>query len=219
MKQLILPLIVSSLLIACDEDDGPGNCLNASGNTVEETRTVPAFTGISASIVGDIFITQGSPQELRITSHPSVLAELETTVDNNVLEIEIDRCVNNLERLDIFVIVPDLSLIDLAGVGNVVAQNDLDVDNLSASLSGVGNITLRGVADNFVYSSSGIGNLLAFNLTTSTASVSINGSGNAEITATNTLDVTISGIGNVFYRGNPTITSNISGSGNVIDSN
>ena len=92
-KFLFTPLIMA-LAFSCDynedENIGPttGQSVTASGNLVSETRTVDSFHSISANIVGRIFLTQGSLQELRIETPQNILDVLKTEVNNGVLGME-----------------------------------------------------------------------------------------------------------------------------------
>jgi len=219
-----LPVIVLSFfivsLISCEDDNNPPNdCLKGSGSTITETKTVSSFHSIEATVVGNLYISQGPTQELTITTHPNVMAELETSVVNHVLKIGTDRCISDIEKLDVFITIPDIESITFAGVGNIESENDWDLDNLSVTFSGVGTTLLSGNTDNFNYTLSGVGDLMAFNLSTKSSSIVISGNGNAEITATENLNVVIAGNGHVSYKGNPNLTSNISGNGSVINAN
>jgi hypothetical protein len=53
-------------------------------------------------------------------------------------------------------------------------------------------------------------------LTTTAATIRIDGSGDAEIRAVDTLDAKLSGSGDVRYWGSPTITRSILGSGRIV---
>lgn len=213
--------MLSVYLISCNDTEEADNkdCLRGSGSTTEEIRPVGSFIGISASIAGNLYITQGSPDELRIVTHPNLMDELQTEVNNGVLEIGFDRCTNRIERLDIYITVQELRTIIFSGVGNITGENDFNLPELSVVLSGAGNIILSGEIGEFNYTLSGYGDLKAFDLVTTKCSIIITGFGNAEITATSELDVIITGNGNVYYKGNPAITSIITGKGNILDSN
>jgi len=222
MKNIIKLLAFVPFLISCGDDDADfrrNGCVVGSGNTTTETRTVDPFHSINASMVGDIFITQGSPQELRIVTHPLVLTVIETEVVNEELFIDFEDCVDELETLDIFITTPDIQSISFSGVGSVTSLNDFDLAELRVNQSGVGNIMLSGEVTDFHYIMSGVSDLRAFDLITTTSDIILSGVGNVEITALEELDVIISGLGDVSYKGDPIINSTISGTGNLIDSN
>ncbi len=213
---LLFALVVQS---GCDSDDG-SSCLIPSNNIISENRQLEDFNSISLEGLGNIFLTQESPQMVRIETHENILPLLETRVTNQQLLIEFDECVDGqVEKLDIYISIPEIEGLNIAGIGDITGQNSFDLDDLEIFISGVGGLTLNGTANNIDINSSGVGNVHAFELTSNTCDINIMGSGNVETTATDVLNVTINGAGNVFYKGNPTITSNISGSGLVIDAN
>ena len=211
----IFLVLMMVFFISCDENDQPNNCIEGFGPTITESRTVDSFHSIDASIVGNIYITQGATQELSIVTHQNIMDELNTTVTNNTLKIDFDRCINDIDKLDIYITIPDIESIIFAGVGNIESENDWDLDNLSVIFSGVGLSNLSGTVDNFSYILSGVGDLKAFDLSTSNTNINISGNGNAEISVSDNLVVTIAGGGNVSYKGDPALTSNITGTGTV----
>lgn len=103
---------------------------------------------------------------------------------------------------------------DLSGTGsiNLLAA----CTSMHSTNSGTGTITLNGFANSYTIHSSGSGDMHAFGFITDTATISISGSCDVEISVDDVLDVTISGSGNVYYKGNPVVTTQISGSGSVI---
>jgi hypothetical protein len=206
-------------LTACDNDDGT-NCIPVSGNIISETRVLSDFHSITLEGVGNIFITQESPQSVRIETHQNILPLLKTLVSSQHLSIRLDECIEgNIDQLDIYISVPDIERLEISGVGNIEGQNVWNLDNLEISISGVGDINLSGTTDNLDIISQGVGNVRVFELISNICEVNLSGAGNVEVTALDELDVTISGAGNVFYKGMPSISTNITGSGNLIDSN
>ena len=202
-----------------DSDD---DCLDSLGPIVTEIRDVDDFHSIVLKGIGNIFLTQGSTKSLSIETNEELLIRLETTVSNETLTVDLsekDCIIRDIDKLDIFITIPNIESLSVGGVGNITAQNDFDLESLNISLDGVGNATLRGKTDFLETSSSGVGNIHAFDMTAEKCNIVITGVGNVEVTVTSELDVNINGSGNVFYKGNPTVTVDISGSGNVRDSN
>ncbi len=227
MNSRILPISVLCamfvpFLISCEDydDDLDDNGISGSGNTTIEVRTVNQFHSISTSMVGDLFITQGSPQELRIVTHPLFLELLVTEVINGELSIRFDDRVNAFETLDIFITIPDIQSINFSGIGSVSGLNEFDLESLTVNHSGVGEITLSGKVTEFKANLSGVGALKAFDLTAVKSEIVLSGVGNVEITTLFELDIIINGLGSVSYKGSPQINSTISSEfGNVINAN
>lgn len=215
----IIPMVGLAWLISCDKDENDP-CVQVGGPIVTETRTVSSFHSIEAILVGNIILTQGSTQDLQITTHQNVLDIITTTVSNGVLNLELTGCTQGeLDQLDVFITIPELRSIDFTGVGDIISLTDFQTDALAISLEGVGNVDFSGQTNSFNLMITGEGNVSAFGLTAGTCTIVVSGSGNTEVTVTDQLDVTISGAANVYYKGYPTVTSSISGSGTVVDSN
>lgn len=218
---LFIVLSVGTLTSCFDDDvNTDQECLQTLGTVVSDDRQVPEFNAISLAGIADINLTQGSPQSVTLVTHEELVDLVETTVTNQRLDIDMDFCTSDeIDQLVLNITVPDISRLSIFGIGDIASTNDLDVDDLTLSIEGVGNFDLRGTADNLTITSEGIGNVNAFNLTSNNCDVRLDGTGNVEVTVNTLLDVVITGTGNVYYRGNPTVESNILGSGDVIDAN
>ena len=219
-------LVAGLILAACTSDDTVDNplfigdtCLRGTGPVTTELRDLGNFTGIISSIPANVIITQGLVEPVRIDAPTNVLSALTTTVNNNSLNIRIDECIEDLGDVNIFVTIPDIELLVLAGVGNMNTSEAIDVDNLDISLTGVGNFSLKGTADNLDINLTGVGDVDAFQFVSDVCDISISGAGNAEVSVNDELNVIITGVGSVFFLGMPTVTSTITGDGSVIDVN
>ena len=219
----ISSLLLLFLLLGCSSDDNSsfvnGNCIRGSGQTVSESRSLSNFHSINSTIVADLFLTQGPQEDIIIEAQQNILPLLETAVVNEQLILSFDDCVEDLDKISVTVVLPELRQLRLTGVGSFVMQNDFDLDTLDIFLIEVGEFRLRGTVDALSIDLVGVGDIHAFDLSAVSCDISIVGAGNAEVRVTEQLDVTIVGVGNVFYKGMPTITSNITGSGSVIDAN
>ena len=211
INENILALLLLSGMVwttSCggDEDD----CIKGSSTIIAEPRDVDSFHSISAEIVGDILITQGSPQSLQIRTHDNIIGIVETTVVNNELRVTLDGCFEELDDFDVIVTIPEIKSITLNGVGNIIGQNNFDTDDLTITTNGVGNVSLSGQTNTLEVTISGVGNVNAFDMMADIGNIVISGSGNVEVTVNETLNVAISGSGNVFYKGDPDVSATIS---------
>ena len=91
----------------------------------------------------------------------------------------------------------------------------LTADEVTAKISGSGEIDLAGNATAQDVTISGSGKYLAGDLCSDSVKVSISGSGDATVCATESLDSSISGSGSVNYYGRPSISTSGSGSGKI----
>ena len=93
---------------------------------------------------------------------------------------------------------------------------DFKNDNLSLNISGSGNITGNGEVETLVVKINGSGNLMSKEIKSKSATITINGSGDAEVFASDSISAKINGSGNIEYFGNPeNVDSIINGSGDI----
>ena len=112
--------------------------------------------------------------------------------------------------------VVEAKTLELAGSGSGHFElPDVTVETLDASIAGSGRARLTGRAAVQDISIAGSGRLLADELQGERVSVSVLGSGQAELWAEERLDVSVLGSGRVSYRGNAEVSQSISGSGSV----
>ncbi len=193
--------------------------MKGSGVIVSEQRALPAFNSITSAIPAEIFLTQGPKSDIIIEAQQNVLNELKTRVVNDELIMDFDHCVDLDQKINIYIVIPEIKKLVLTGVGNIIAQNEFQLADLNIIITGVGDCNLKGSSDKLTVLLSGVGNVKAFELVSGICDVSITGVGNMELFVTDQLDVTITGSGTVFYKGNPMINSTISGNGKIVNAN
>ena len=84
----------------------------------------------------------------------------------------------------------------VSGSGDLVFE-DLDCKNLTSKVSGSGDITLKGKADEARYSVSGSGDIKAYDLSVNDLSCSVSGSGDARVYAKDNMNLSVSGSGDI----------------------
>lgn len=230
-KQFISCLIL--LFIAISFSGCTGSCTNGSGNKVSEEREVPSFTGVSLIGNGNINIIQDGTSKLKLAADDNLLGEIDSYVQDDVLYVKPGQCFTG--SLEVYVNMKTVRYVSLNGSGNIVGgtqiiSDDLKIEQtgsgkilagiqakkLSVAMSGSGDSTIIGTADDFSYESSGSGKLSAYKLKAKKGKISLAGSGTVETTAQETLDITISGSGTVSYKGDAALTETISGSGKIV---
>ncbi|MGV3538867.1 MAG: head GIN domain-containing protein [Rufibacter sp.] len=207
--------------------------------TEEETRNVGAFTKIGLSFPANVVLRQGATQSLRVEGDKELLAELVTEVKDGRLSIKSkernwNMKLNGKQRVNIFITVPKIEGLAVAGSGKITSEDTFKADDLdlavsgsgsiklsakanevTSRISGSGSIELKGEGKDSKVSISGSGTMRGFAFEADRANVSISGSGSCQIKANTTLKTSISGSGNVTYEGNASVDSRVSGSGSV----
>ncbi|GAP22182.1 head GIN domain-containing protein [Leptolinea tardivitalis] len=213
--------------------------VRGSGNIITENRDVSHFNSMAFSVPGDLIITQGNEESLKIEAEDNLVPYIITEVRGNTLHIYADprklAFLNPRKPMRFEVTLKELKSLDLSGSGsisskeiktdtldaNISGSGRMDFENLTANtlnidLSGSGVVALKGNVETESLDVSGSGDCDLSGLTSKSASINISGSGKTSVNATDNLDLNISGSGNLTYTGNPHITQSISGSGKII---
>jgi len=212
---------IAMLLSACGM-----TIVSGSGEIVEETRDVRAYSQVVFSAPGELTITQNGREGLVIEADDNLLQYIKTSVQDNVLHIEVVPGAVQLYpsspiryRLD----VDALTNVTLNGSGDIRSESLL-ASNLDFDLNGSGNIlvgALKTQSTKLVLNGSGrynFGSLITGQMTTSlhgsghiavqetlvkTANVEIDGSGTVDITdiTADTLHLVLNGSGDSALAG------------------
>ena len=227
-------LLLFATLFTCGCIGPYSDCITGSGNVVSEEFTVDEFHSVGFEVYGNLYVTQGAPQSLRIEAEDNVLEALTAKVENGRLTISSDRCFGNIKPINVYVSMKEVRDLSSSGYGNIIGQSEINSDTLKVSISGSGSsdLTLHVEELNTVISGSGKSNLKgtakvhnsvisgsgdinAFDLSTERTDITISGSGNVEVDASQELDVSIFGSGNVYYTGDAALNQTVSGFGRV----
>ena len=193
------------------------NGIAGSGKIVTEPRTVSGFSTVSLSGSGQVLIEQTGTESLTVTTDDNLLPYIKTEVHGNTLELGTKDPMTNLNPsrdLVYKLTVKRLDGLDVSGSGEVDLKG-LAQDQLKVRISGSGDVSGQGTADDLDLRISGSGSYRGPELKSKRATVGVSGSGSAVVNAGETLKANISGSGAVEYVGDPQITQNISGSGSV----
>jgi hypothetical protein len=208
-----------------------------TGQTVKETRDFPAFTGVSLSFSGDVFITQGTQQKVEIEADKSTMELIISKIEGNTLVLKTqDGHWRDLGDIKVWITMPEVEQLSVAGSGDMICEtliktheielnvsgsgtvkmNKLEAHEISAVVTGSGDIILRGNTNDdgeLDATITGSGNINSEGLAVKEADVRITGSGSATVNVLKELDSDITGSGSVLYKGNPLINANATGSG------
>lgn len=230
MKKALLLLFILSL-----------TCGISTGQTVKESRDLKGFTSVGFGIPGSLYIKIGPQFSVELEGEKGDLAEIETVISGERLQIKHDNWRFNFrEKVNVYITMPELEGLGVSGSGKAEIQSkvitedldlsvsgsgniytsDLEVENLECSISGSGNMKLGGGnASDTEVSISGSGSFYGDITKCETMEVHVSGSGNCTCNVTGSLEASVSGSGNVTYSGNPRIDARVSGSGRVRSAN
>lgn len=213
MKNIALIFLISFSLASCTKS------LVGKGDTITETRTVTAFTGVRLEGNGNATITYSENQEVKVSGFENLLTFYKTYVDNGVLVLKFDEDHYNVRNnnINVYIKVPAIASLYINGSGKISMSDYMLGNKISATINGSGDI----YCTNSKYNESrleinGSGYLHTQEMQTKNAEAIIHGSGNIDMHCSQSLKVSISGSGDIRYWGNPTsIDTQISGSGHV----
>lgn len=240
MRQIIITtsiILVSIILMTSCRNDR--YFIKGEGSDVVNSRNHGQFNGVSLSMSANVEIIRDSSFRIELHGQQNILNVIETRISGNVLKIGLQRgtSIRKHNPITIKVYIPSITEMDISGSGDMICVNEFSSSNLSANVSGSGNITFRGNISNSFdatisgsgsirntgsgvcrsarYNISGSGDIFAEWFKVEDIDATISGSGDQWIYALNTLNARISGSGNIKYRGNPSINVSISGSGKL----
>ncbi|HEY2384464.1 MAG TPA: head GIN domain-containing protein [Terriglobia bacterium] len=190
--------------------------IRGSGNVVSEPRDVSGFTEVKLNGTGQLTIDQTGTESLTITADDNLLPYLTSEVSGSQLTLGTKDQTGISPSKDVVykLTVKDLNNITVAGSGSADAKG-IHTGRLKMLVAGSGSLSAAGAADVQEVTIAGSGAYRGSSLKSKTATISIMGSGNAELDASETLDANITGSGDIRYSGAPAITKQIIGSGSV----
>jgi hypothetical protein len=214
--------------------------IRGSGHVVSENRAVSDFNRVELLGSGDVILTQGDAEALKVEAEDNLLTYLRTEVRDHTLYLGLtdkdgQAVIFPTRPIKYYVSLKTIAGLKLSGSGNMDAQK-LSAETLALDITGSGNIHLGALNAQAVQSTisgsgkcelgqgtvpaqrveiSGSGNYRSENLAGQTVAVRITGSGAATVWAESTLEAQVTGSGDVHYYGTPQVTQQVTGSGRV----
>ena len=210
-----------------------------SDSDTSKTFTISDFSSLNVELVGEIIYEQSDSFYLNASGSSRLIEALDVSDKNGKLSIELKnkrKFSGNKRKLIIKVGSPQLQSINFQGVGKLNIRNHFKGDQLTITNKGVGeimiddcqvgsfkltsqsvgNVEIKGTANEVFIEAEGIGNIDCSEFKAENAKVISKGAGNLSVYAEKSIDISLSGIGNVNYYGNPTeIKTDITGLGKV----
>ncbi len=235
--QLGALMLMIVIMNACYFDADYFPCVRAEGEPVSEARiSAAAFEGVDLAMHGEVHITRGQASSIVVSAPANILPYVRTRVVGGTLLIDTDRCVRNrINEVQVYITMPSLNTIRVAGSGKITTQDTWNVNNLSIDISGSGSVSGKFDGDQINTRISGSGNAIltgntlvhnviisgsgqvsGYDLICENADIRISGSGHAYVFVSNNINGKISGSGNIYFKGNPNIRVGVSGSGKLL---
>jgi hypothetical protein len=210
--------------------------IKGSGNIVKESRSVSGFSGIEAGGVFHVYLRQGSQYALEIETDDNVISHISTKVQGNTLVLSMEKKVQKVHDLNVFLTLPELTHLNLSGAselegvstfsanhlklnlsGAAELELNLEANQLIADLSGAAEVELTGTSEQVRLRMSGSASLDAESLIGKTGVVEMSGSTDAVIHLSEAMNAEVSGASDLICHGDPTQkTVEKSGSSTVV---
>ena len=210
------------------------NCIEVGGKVTTESRKTNTFKSIELNIPANVYVSQGSPQEVKITAKRGVIDQILAEVEENTLSFDYDTCVSNADSIKIYITAKDIYTLQINGSGNISTlypiksddlvleingSGDIKVDvnatKITNQINGSGKIKLSGSSETLEIEINGSGDVHALDAPTDDCFISVNGSGDCDVFVKKLLEIKVNGSGDVEYKGSPEISTSIIGSGSV----
>ncbi len=205
-----------------------------NGDEVQKELDLKPFHSIGLSISADVILMQGD-QNVKIEAESNIIDNISTKVKDGSWEIKFKERVRNYDKITIYITIPDLRAVSVAGSGDITTKGafagmdkltlsvagsgDMKLEgeakSVSVSVAGSGDVEMTGTANKVDVSIAGSGDVNLKGLVAGSCDVSIAGSGNCKVNTNGSLDVSIVGSGDVYYTGDAKVHSSVMGSGNV----
>lgn len=233
MKKLFPLFVIFSIVWISSQVFAENGSKNNSSNKVLIEKEMQPFTQLVVAGVFNVELSYGDTEKVIIDTHEDLLQYIEIRNEKGKLFVKTDDHYKKTkgDEIKIFIVCKELSLLKIAGVGNVVTENLLKSTNLELQITGVGrtaleieakqikcnisavgDVSLSGKANDGTISISGVGNFDASKFVVNALTVTNSGVGQVQVHAVDELNLKSTGIGKVKYFGNPQ-KENISNSG------
>ncbi|MBK7964722.1 MAG: DUF2807 domain-containing protein [Bacteroidetes bacterium] len=208
--------------------------ITGEGELIKKSREIENFSKLSLNIPAHVSILISDSNSAIIVGQENIIENIEFKVKNKGLVIHSNRTLKTDKPIEIFITCTQLEGLEINGAGKIVILNSYRTQKanyiingsgdilatviakeIKSKINGSGDLHLKGETQNHKIQINGSGDLKALALKSKIYNININGSGNADISASEKLDVTIVGSGDITYLGDPAIESNITGSGKI----
>ncbi len=183
-KRIIIPttiLLVALLVSGCGFQ-----MVTGSGKIATETRNVSGFTSVTLAGIGNVYLTQGATESVRIEAEDNLIPYFDTSVQGSTLKIGIKDQYMGISLLPtqpvkFYVTLPKIEAVTLAGSGDIFAGT-IQAGAFGISLLGSGNISTDTLnATNVDIHLSGSGNVTLGTVTATQVTANIAGSGDISL--------------------------------------
>lgn len=205
---------------------------NYSTSIVEE-RIIEPFTSLEINGVFDVYLRQDSTERLEIEGDEHLLPYINVYQNGDRLVIERDEHIiyKNWKKFNLFISIGQLEHLEINGVGDLICEEQLLLDNihiecaqmgrteldivakkLDLELTKVGKVYLAGEVEEFDLENTSLSKIDAYNLQAQVVRLDNTSLGKVRVWAEKELHICSAGLGTIYCKGKPDIKrANMSG--------
>ena len=238
MKNIILSILTLACIGTANAQWG-NKKVKGNGNMTTISRSTSDYNGIKCSGSFDFVLVAGTEGNITIQGESNLLEYIITEVKGNNLIVKVEDNINlqSSKNKTIKITIPfkEISLVSLAGSGDLWNESTInatdfkvslagsgdiklyvEAQSIKGSLAGSGDLTLKGNTNKLEASIAGSGDFDGSELQANHTDVSVAGSGDAKVVSNETLKARVAGSGEIKYKGNPKKEdTKVAGSGSI----
>ncbi len=209
MKKVLFLMMSVFALTSCKidlKDWNSTNLIEASDNVVTKEYKLKPFEEVHMRCVGAVELIQDEKKSgtVELTAPDNYIELYKFENNGNELEIDFAKQRINIHTRNVKIKVYTNDLLALKNSGaSSIKMDSLDTDKIEIVNSGVGSITIGGLADDVTLHNSGVGSINAENLKALNVKANVSGVGSITCYASERIEGKVTGVGSLKYAGNP----------------
>lgn len=128
LSQALLFSLLAMIAGGCNDTATSPDQIVGSGRIVSQPRTLPTFSGVHLTGVGNVYVTQDTTQSFRLEADDNIIDRVITTVDNKVLTLNLQPGSYSKITINVFVSMKSVEFLQLTGTGSFTTTNPLHAD-------------------------------------------------------------------------------------------
>jgi hypothetical protein len=234
IKTFFSVLFLAAILSSCNAN--MFNRINGNKNVIIENRS--SKTGFNRIIIStglDLYITQGSKNEILVEADENLQDIIFTDIKDGVLKIYSEKNIWRAKAKKIHVTVKNLEVITATSGANVFAEKTLkvtalkisgtsgadikisvDADSVETNATSGSDIEIAGIANNHTSTATSGASINGYELKSKNVTVKVTSGAAINIFASENIDAVATSGGDIDYKGNPEKVKKTSTSGGSI---
>jgi hypothetical protein len=180
--------------------------IEPSDKVVTKEYKLKPFEEVHMRCVGSLELIQDEQKSgtIELSAPENYIELFKFESKGNTLDINFAKNNINIHTKNVKIKVYTNDLVKLRNSGaSSIRMDSLDTDRIDIVNSGVGSITIGGIADNVTITNSGVGSINAENLKALNVKANVSGVGSITCYASEKIEGAVSGVGSLKYAGHP----------------